>query len=116
LSKNDNWSRDPKECAIGIIGKIHFLQIRSIKSYILLGYGGRISLFGGPDTYSIVHIGSKIPLINWLQLCPEFGFVFTSKHISGGVSLFGKSSPEVKETAARLGFNISLEIDFRQIY
>jgi len=113
---NDNWSRDPEEGTIGIIGKIHFLQIQSTKSYILLGYGGTISIYGGPDTYSIVHIGFKIPLINWLQLCPEFGFVFTSKHISGGSSLFGGSSPEVNETKTRLGFNISFEIDFRQIF
>lgn len=112
----DNWSRDPEEGTFGVIGKIHFLQIKSAKSYILFGYGGTIAIFGGPDTYTLVHIGSKIPLINWLQLCPEFGYVFTSKHISGGSSLFGDSPPEVKEKKTRLGFNVSLEIDFRQIF
>ena len=113
---NNNWSRDPEEVTIGIIGKLHFLQIKSTMNYILFGIGSTIHIFGGDDTYTVVYIGSKIPLIDWLQLCPEFGLVFTSKYISGGPGLFGGSSPEVYEKKTRLGFNISFEIDFRQIF
>jgi len=112
----DHWSRDPEEGTLGIIGKIHLYKSKSISSYILGGVGGTIAIFGEPDTYSLIQIGSKISLTNWLQLCPELGFVFTSRNISGGRSLFGGSSPEVNENKTILGFNISFEINFRQIF
>ena len=114
--KNDNWSRNPESGTIGIIFKCHFLQIQSVTAYILFGTGGTVDMLGNRvDSYRLIHIGSKIPLSNWLQLCTELGYVFTSKHISGGKSIFG-SSPEVTETKTRFGFYISFEIDFRQIF
>jgi hypothetical protein len=111
----DHWSRDPEEGTLGIILKMHLSKSKLTIPYLLVGTGGTIAIFGGSDTYVLIQIGSKISLNNWLQLCPEFGFVFTSKYISGGRSLFG-SSPEVNDNNTRLGFNISFEIDFRQIF
>ncbi len=112
----DNWSRDPAQGTLGITGKIHFLQIQTLDIYILLGTGGTMSLFGGDDSFTLVHLGSRYSLIKWLQLCPELGYVFTSKHISGGKSLFGGSIPEIRENKSRLGISISLEVDLRQIF
>lgn len=112
----DNWSRDPEEGTLGIIGKIHFYKNKLISGYLLIGTGGTLAIMGEPDTYWLIQVGSKINLTNWLQLCPELGYALTSKHLSGGVSLFGKDTPEVREKVKRLGFNVSFEIDFRQIF
>lgn len=116
IGKKDHWSRNPERGTLGIIGKIHLYKSKLMSPYILVGAGSTIAIFGEPDSYLLIQIGSKISLDNWLQLCPELGFVFTSKHISGGKSLFGGSSPVVNENKPRLGFNISFEIDFRQIF
>nr|HRI47004.1 hypothetical protein [Ignavibacteriaceae bacterium] len=112
----DNWSRDPEEGTLGIIGKIHFYKNKLISGYFLIGTGSTLAIMGEPDTYWLIQVGTKINLTNWLQLCPELGYALTSKHISGGVSLFGKDTPEARENVKRLGFNVSFEIDFRQIF
>ena len=108
----DNWSRDPAEGTLGILAKIHFPIYESNVFYLLFCIGGTMAILGEPDTYSIVHFGSKIQLSNGIQLCPEMGWTF--KHISGGRSIFG-SSPETREQKTNFGINISLEIDFAHI-
>jgi hypothetical protein len=59
-----------------------------------------------PDKYSLLQIGAKVPVNNWLQLCPEFGYVYTIKHLP---------LLAMDERNTRLGFNISAELFFRQI-
>jgi hypothetical protein len=115
LGMHNKWTGHEK-VTLGIIGKIHFLHIESISNYILIGYGGAPGILGGSDTYFMIHLGSKIPFADWLYLCPEFGPFFASDYISGGRGLFGGSSPEVYQSKILMGFNISLEIDFRQIF
>lgn len=115
LGMHNKWTGRQK-VTLGIIGKINFLQIKSITNYILIGYGGATAIFGGSDTYFIIHLGSKIPLADWLYLRPEFGPFFASDYISGGWGLFGGSSPEVYKSKILLGANISFEIDLSQIF
>jgi hypothetical protein len=118
FSIEDNWSKEPDKGSLGILGKLHLPQIQSVSPYILVAFGG------GFDSYTLVQIGSKISLINWLHICPEIGLVFTSKHISGGGESIQlpwgwgstEQEPEVNEKRTMFGFNISFEIDFRQLF
>lgn len=115
LGMHNKWTGSQK-VTLGIIGKINFLQIKSISNYILIGYGGVPAVLGGSSTYFMIHLGSKIPLTDWLYLCPELGPFFASEYISGGWGLFGGSSPEVYKSKILLGVNISFEIDLSQIF
>jgi hypothetical protein len=109
----DMWSNDPGEGSIAVLGSFRFpIESSSITPYFLLCYGGTIAVFGGSDTYTLINPGVIIPLKTWLQLRPEIGIALTSKHISGGRSLFGESTTEITEDKRRFGFNISLEVDF----
>ncbi|MDO8549761.1 MAG: hypothetical protein Q7S39_06385 [Ignavibacteria bacterium] len=109
----DMWSRDPGEGTFAILGSIRFpINSLSITPYLLFSRGSKFSMLGNPDAYTLINLGTIVPLIPWLQLRPEIGLAFTSKHISGGRSWFGGSSPEVTEDKTRFGFNISFEVDF----
>lgn len=110
FGKFDNWSHgDP---TFGVCGKLNFIG-SSFTSYLLIGYGGSVALFGEEDTYTFALIGFRRPLKNWVYIRPEIGLVFTSKYISGG-GIFS-NSPITREKETKFAFNVSLELDLRQI-
>lgn len=113
----DKWSRDPEEGTLAIIGSIR-LPIRSFPftPYLLFCRGGTFTIFGGSDTYTLIYLGAMVELRSGIHLRPELGLALTSKHISGGTSLFGGTSPEVNEDRSRLGANVTLEIDLAHLY
>ena len=114
---SDTWSRDPAEGTLAILGSIRFpLQSSSVTPYILLCRGGTLSIFGNSDTYTLLYIGAMITVRPWLHLRPETGVAFTSKHISGGRSLLGGTTPEVADDKTRFGMNVSFELDFAQLF
>lgn len=111
----DNWSNDPGEGTLGMILNIHFPnQSETFVPYMLLGYGGTIAIFGGPDTYALVNFGAMIPITLGFNLRPELAIVFTSKHISGGASLFGNDTPTVNDNETFFGFNLLVEFDLKR--
>ncbi len=113
----DSWSHDPGEGTIAVLGTIRFpTDSPSMTPYLLLCSGGTIAIFGGSDTYTLVYAGVLVPLIPALQVRPEVGVDFTSKHISGGHSLFGGDSPEVRGQKTMLGFHLSLELDLARLF
>jgi len=112
IGTNNNWSNG--DASAGIIGKLNFND-GSFTVYILGGYGQSIEILGEPDNYGLVMIGYRIPLKRGIQVRPEMGIIFTSKHISGGSGLFG-SSPETRENETKFGVDVSLEIGFSQIF
>lgn len=113
----DKWSRDPDDGTFGFLGSIRFpINSTAIAPYLLVVTGGTYSLVGNSDGYTLIYLGAIVPLRPWLQLRPELGFDFTSKHVSGGRSLLGGSSPRVTEDNTRFGAHITMEIDFRQVF
>jgi hypothetical protein len=104
----DRWSSDPAEGTIGILARVIFYGLYS-NPYLLYSTGTTLTLFSEPDTYSIISAGVMIQLKNNFYLRPELGYVFTTRHISGGTSLFGSSYPAVFEKKNMIGFNISFE-------
>jgi len=113
----DNWSNDPAEGTLAIFGSLRFPSSSlPITPYLLICTGGTIAIFGGPDTYTLIYVGTLVELSSGIHLRPEFGLAFTSKHVSGGTSLFGGTSPEVKDDKTRFGANVTLEIDFAHIF
>lgn len=114
----DNWSRDPDEGTLAILGSIRFpTSSLPITPYFLICTGGTLSIFGGSDTYTLIYLGTMVELSPGIHLRPEFGLAFTSKYISGGTGLFGGgTSPEVKDNKTRFGANIALEIDLAHIF
>ena len=112
----DNWSSDPDEGTLALVGSIKFpIQSFQFTPYILAGYGGTFTIFGGPDTYTILNMGVLYELNRGIHLRPEIGITFTSKHISGGPSLFGKETPEITEERSRFTANLIVEIDFASL-
>ena len=113
----DNWSSDPDKGTLELLLLIKQLPIQSFQftPYLLAGYGGTFTIFGGPDTYTILNMGVLYELNRGIHLRPEIGITFTSKHISGGPSLFGKETPEITEERSRFTANLILEIDFASL-
>ena len=113
---HDSWSNHPERGTGAILGSFR-IPIRSspITPYILLLQEVHSASSAGNDEYYLLYFGGIVPLKSWLQLRPELGFDFTSKHISGGTDLFGLDTPEVREDQTRFGFNISLELDFARL-
>jgi hypothetical protein len=97
---------------LGIVGKLFITNINSVAPFFLAAAGSSIAVLGESSTYSLLHAGVKISLASWIHAIPEAGFDFTSKHLSGGKSLFGTSSPAYFEKKTFIGMNISLEITF----
>jgi hypothetical protein len=112
---NDNWSNNPNRGFIGVLGKLHYVKSTSNSFYFLFGIGRSVAIFGGSDSYVLFDIGTKIRLYDWLQLCPEVGIDLISKYLSGGPSIFGKSTAAEYENDVKLNLNLLLEIDFRQL-
>jgi hypothetical protein len=118
LGIGDSWSRHPGEGTLAILGAIRIpTNALRITPYLLFCRGGTFSNFlGDSDTFTLLYFGAMVPLNPRVQFRPEIGFDFTSKHISGGRSLFGGSSPEVSENKLRLGVNVSLEFDLARLF
>lgn len=112
----DSWSRDPAEGTIAVIASLRLpIQELPFTPYILGGFGKTLSIFGSPDKYSLVHLGILYELSSGIHLRPEIGIIYTTKHISGGPSLFGGYTPAVDEKTSKFGFNLILEIDFANL-
>jgi len=82
--------------------------------YILVGRGTVMALFGEDETYTLALIGFRYRLKDWLLVLPEIGLVFTSKYESGW-EIFS-DSPKVKKNETLFAFNISFEVELRQIF
>jgi hypothetical protein len=114
---HDSWSNDPAEGTLAILGSLRFpVSLLPVTPYLLICTGGTLATFGGQDTYTLIYVGTMVELSSGIHLRPEFGLAFTSKHISGGTSLFGGTSPEIKEDKTRFGANVTLEIDLAHIF
>ena len=110
FGKFDNWSHG--DMTFGGCGKLNFIGI-SFTSYLLVGYGGSFALFGEEDTYTLTLIGFRRSLNNWAHIRSEIGLVFTSKYVNGG-GIFS-TSPIVRKKETKFAFNVSRELDLRQI-
>ena len=114
---NDSWSNHPEQGTFAVLGSLRVpIHSSPITPYILLCTGSTFNILSSNDEYYLLYFGGIVPLKPWLQLRPEVGFDFTSKHISGGTDLFGPDTPEVREDLTRLGINISLEIDLARLW
>ncbi len=113
----DSWSRDPGDGTLALLGILRLpTGSPSVTPYLLVCTGGTLAILGPSDTYTLVYAGVSVPIIQALQLRPEFGLDFTSRHISGGRSLFGGTSPEVTQKDTRVGFHVSLELDIARLF
>jgi hypothetical protein len=83
--------------------------------YILVCHGTTLTVFGGPDSYTILHAGAMVELSQGIHLRPEIGGALTSKHVSGGSSVFGGNFPITTEDKSVLGVNLTIELDLRSL-
>jgi hypothetical protein len=113
----DYWSRDPAEGTLGIALKL-FLPFKSISftPYLLFAAGGTFSISGGSDSYKIFYLGSVFTIKPWLHVRPEIGAVYTSRYIIAYTAIFNGSPSFQYDNKQRVGFNLSFEIDFRQLF
>ncbi len=111
----DQWSRDPQEGMPGVSLTIRIPNFNSAAApYVSIMRGTTLTIFGGPDSYTQLCFGFITPLASAFQLRPEIGVAFTSRHVSGGTSLFGGTTPEVYNERTLFYIHVALEIDFRQ--
>lgn len=111
----DSWSVDPGEGTLALIGTLRYpFSPASFTPYVLFGTGGTVAVFGGSDTYILLHLGMMVPLDQWMQLRPEAGVVFTNKHRPGRQGIPGDTSPAGPGT--KFAVNLSIEFDLARIF
>lgn len=109
LGRGDTWTEE-QGTSFGVLANLKFgISSAGPVVYILAARGS--NKLWNADVFTLINLGTQINIINGKFLRPEAGIDFTSKHISGGVSLLGPDTPEVTEDITRFSFHISMEID-----
>ena len=101
---------------IGLVGKLHLFELSSCRIYAMFGTGGTVSIFGGGSNYKLLFAGAQIPLLRWLQISPEAGWLFTESTNYGDWDPATNSFPESTETKSRFTCYISIEVDFAGLF
>jgi hypothetical protein len=114
---HDEWSRDPEQGSIGLFLGLHFADHGSddFTPYLLLGGGGTVEIFSGPDSYWMIQAGGMTRLARWLTLRPEIGVVFTQRYIGGG-GLFASTPKKYGAWITRGSANVLLEMELFRIF
>lgn len=114
---HDEWSRDPEQGSIGLFLGVHFADRGSddFTPYLLVGGGGTVEIFSGPDSYWMIQAGGMTRLARWLTLRPEIGVAFTQRYIGGG-GLFASTPKRYGAWITRGSANLLLEMELFRIF
>ncbi len=108
----DNWSRDPQEGTLAILGTLRVpIKSSCLTPYLLICSGSTLTTFGGPDRYILLNSGLMYEITSRFVLRPEIGIALLSKHISGGETLFFGNTPEIRSETTKFSINIILEYE-----
>ena len=99
------------QSAIGLLIKVHVPINYSFSPFILFGTGGQVPFSEATFSYNMIYGGLKITIARWLQLSPELGIIFVKETFSGE-GIYN----DLNISKSKLGLNLSIEIDFRQIF